>query len=134
MFFPADVFMKTTFEELSYHNESSFQKLDVPLEYYYNEKGYYWVVGNNVEKNKNKNKILEKILCILKKINIKSVYNKSNVIKFKKKKRNLSIYEKLKSPEFYSYVRLKVKNHLSNIYYVGKTSSKENYKYQSHGN
>lgn len=84
--FPADVFMKTTFEELSYHNESSFQKLDVPLEYYYNEKGYYWVVGNNIEKNKNKNKILEKILRILKKINIKSVYNKSNVIKFKKKK------------------------------------------------
>ena len=42
----------------------------------------------------------------------------------------MSIYEKLKSPEFYSYVRLKVKNHLSNVYYVGKTSSKENYKYQ----
>tara|TARA_X000000950_G_scaffold289416_1_gene413099 strand:+ start:177 stop:557 length:381 start_codon:yes stop_codon:yes gene_type:complete len=84
--FPADVFMKTRFEELSYHNESSFQKLEGPLEYYYNEKGYYWVLGNNVEKNKNKNKILEKILCFLKKINIKSVYNKSNVIKFKKKK------------------------------------------------
>ncbi len=42
----------------------------------------------------------------------------------------MSIYDKLKSPEFYSYVRLKVKNHLSNIYYVGKTDSKEKYKYQ----
>ena len=44
--------MKTRFEELSYHNESSFQKLEGPLEYYYNEKGYYWVLDKNIEKIK----------------------------------------------------------------------------------